>query len=115
MFGKKSESQIDFEIFTIYDSKSQSYGVPVLEKNHLVLIREITNLMQKDSTNPPGSQSPYFLNPEDYSIFRIGTFSKADGKLTTMNLEHVANLHDLKAMVVSRNSTSAQEMGIVRT
>lgn len=94
MFGRKSDQQADLEAFTIYDSKSKSYGDPVFEKNKDVLMRGILNMFN----DPQQKQNMYLKNAEDYSIFRIGTYSKVTGQLTASNLEHVANMHDIRAL-----------------
>jgi len=94
MFGKK-DTQVDLEVFTIYDTKTSSYGEPTLAPNHLSLIREVTNMM----SDPSQSKNPFFRNAEDYQIFRIGTYSRKTGLITTQNLEHIANMHDIKALI----------------
>lgn len=94
MFGKKQEERSDLEIFTIFDSKSQSYGNPVFVQNKNVLQRDIINMMK----DPQQAQNLYILNAEDYSVFKIGTYSKTTGLVVSQNLEHVCNMHDLRAM-----------------
>lgn len=100
MFGKKSEKQSDLELFTIYDSKSKSYGIPMLEKNKDVLVREILNQFQDINFQ----SKALLLNAEDYSVFRIGFFDKSTGVLTSQNPEHIVNLHDLRAISKPANA-----------
>lgn len=52
--------------------------------------------------DPAQSKNKYLLNAEDYSIFRIGSYSKTTGIIQSQNLEHVANMHDLRAMADDR-------------
>lgn len=95
MFGKKNDQQApDLEVFTIYDSKSKSYDVPVFAVNENVLKRDLVNMFN----DPRQSENRFLVNAEDYSIFRIGSYRKETGTLETINLEHVANLNDLRAM-----------------
>lgn len=100
--NKPEEMQKDFDIFAMFDSKVGAYEMPMFAMNEHDMTREIMNVFQ-DSKNH--SSNKYFLNAEDYSLFRIGYYSKKQGKLYTHNAEHVVNLHDLKNVVT-------QKMGI---
>lgn len=93
MFGKAKQDP-DLEIFTVYDSKSGVYDAPALSPNKNVLLRDVINMLK----DPAQSKNKYLLNAEDYSIFRIGSYSKTTGIIQSQNLEHVANMHDLRAM-----------------
>lgn len=86
--------QADIQLFTIYDSKTMSYGAPTFAANHLDLQRSLINMFKE----PEQKNNKYLVNAEDYSIFRIGSFDKKSGQLVGQNLEHVVNLHDLRAM-----------------
>lgn len=94
MFGKNKQQDPDMEIFTIYDSKSQSYEIPTFAKNKNCLIRDVINIFR----DPQSNNNKFKVNAEDYSIFKIAYFDKSTGTLTTQNMEHVANMHDLRAM-----------------
>lgn len=94
MFGKNKEQQPDLEFFTIFDSKSKSYSKPIQEINKDVLLRAIIN----DFGNPETHKTAHYLNSEDFAIFRIGSFDRKTGTISSQNLEHIANLHDLRAL-----------------
>lgn len=94
MFGKNDKQLPDFEIFTIYDSKTKTYENPHFEVNEDVLRRNLLNLFN----DPRQAQNKYVVNAEDYSIFRIGTYIKTTGRLATIELEHVSNMNDLRAL-----------------
>lgn len=108
MFGKK-ETQPDLEFYTVYDSKSKSYAEPFPAQNKEVLLRDFANAFRKPEA---WSNNKYLINAEDYAIFRIGTFDQQSGKLEAINAEHVANLHDIRAMA-SPAPMSPDKMGIV--
>lgn len=94
LFGK-NETKPDLELFTVFDSKTQSYSEPFPEVNKDAVLRDFVNAFKR----PDASQNnKYFLNAEDFSLFRLGSFSKQTGLIQAHNLEHVANLHDLKAV-----------------
>lgn len=93
MFNKKKENP-GLEIFTVFDSKSGIYDAPALSPNKNVLMRDVINMLK----DPEQKKNKFLINAEDYSIFKIGTFDKLTGQLTTHNLEHVANMHDLRTM-----------------
>lgn len=95
MFGSKKEIQKDFDVFVIYDSKGEFYDMPMYAINEHDLIREITNHFRNEQTK---YKNKYYLNAEDFSMFRIGSYSKKLGQLMTHPPEHCANLHDLRAV-----------------
>lgn len=96
MFGKEKVKP-ELEMFTIFDSKTQSYRDPMLALNDQDMIRQVSNLFQ----DPQQTQNLLVLNAEDYSLFRIGYYSRKTGTIETQHPEHIANLHDLRA--ASRN------------
>lgn len=97
MFGKKI-NQPDLEAFTIFDSKSQSYRPPMFAANRHVFVREITNCFRDPQEQ---AKNQLFVNAEDFAIFKVGSFDVGLGKLVTHEAEHVANLHDLRSMVLA--------------
>lgn len=94
MFGKK-EKQADLDVFVIYDSKVSAYGQPNFAVNEQDLIRQLINMFK----DPSQAQNRLLLNAEDYSVFKIGTYDKKNGELEIHNPVHVANMHDLRALV----------------
>lgn len=94
MFGRTSTKQADLEFFTIYDSKTQSYETPTQAVNKHDLIRALINLFK----DPTQRNNKFLLNAEDYSVYQIGSFDRKTGLLSSSNLEHVVNLHDLRAL-----------------
>nr|QJB20155.1 MAG: nonstructural protein [Microvirus sp.] len=96
MFGKTSDRQVDLEVFAVYDSKTSSYGSPILATNHHDLIRETLNMFQDPEQQ---KSNKLFLNAEDFSIFRVGTYDKRKGELQGCTAEHITNMHDLRALV----------------
>lgn len=108
MFGQKAEKQADIEIFTVFDSKSRSYDDPIFAPNKDVLLRDILNIFrdpQKQETNK------FFINAEDYSLFRVGSYSKRTGELDHQKPEHIVNFHELRALVTPEVHRSGQETG----
>lgn len=103
MFGKK-DNDTDLEFYTVYDSKAQHYCEPFPAKNKDVILRDFVNAFRKPEA---AKENRYYMNAEDFSIFKIGGFIFKTGELRTQNLEHVANMHDLRAI--------AQPSGIVAT
>lgn len=104
MFGNNKTQDPDGEFFTVYDSKSKSYSEPFPAPNSAVLMRDFVTAFK----NPEAPQkNRYYQNAEDYSIFKAGSFNLKTGLINATNLEHVANMHDLRSM--------AQPPGIVST
>ena len=106
MFGKNDKQvQKDFDIFAMFDSKVAAYEMPMFAMNEHDMTREIMNVFKDEAQR---SKNKYYLNAEDYSLFRIGSYSKKQGKIMEQTAEHIANLHDLKAVI-------DQKVGIIPT
>lgn len=105
---KKKETSPDLEFFTVFDSKSKSYAEPFPAPNSEVLLRDFANAFRKPDA---WQNNKYLINAEDFAIFRIGSFNRQTGELETQRAEHVANLHDLRAMVTP--DQLSQATGIV--
>lgn len=88
--------QADREYFTVYDSKSRSYTEPFPAQNKDVVLRDFLNAFNSPEAS---TKNIYFRNAEDYSIFRVGAFDLQSGQLRSQQPEHVANLHDICALV----------------
>lgn len=93
MFGKNKQ-QSDLEFFTVFDSKAGIYAEPFPAPNKEVLIRDFANAFRKEDAP---KVNRYYINAEDFSVFKIGSFDQKTGVLAPQNLEHVINLHDLRA------------------
>jgi len=91
----KAENVPDFEYFTIYDTKVGAYKNPLLSTNSLEVLRQIEGFMM----NPANQHDPLVTHAEDYSIFKIGTYSKTTGKITPCPAESIAQLHEIKSIV----------------
>lgn len=96
MFGKSKEDyQPDLEFFTVYDSKAKNYSEPFPAMNKDVVLRDFVNAFR----SPEAAQkNRYYMNAEDFSIFKVGTFTLKTGSLIGQNHEHIANMHDLRAI-----------------
>lgn len=105
MFGKKVDKKSGMEIFAVFDTKTQTYGMPAFAINQHDMVREIYNMFRDPQQQ---TKNQLWLNAEDYSVFRIGTYSREGGELLGQNPEHIANLHELKASVLADISEKPQ-------
>lgn len=96
MFGKKEAKETpDFEYFSIYDSKVGVYREPMLAANRFDMVRQIDNLFR----DPAQAKNQLLLNSEDFSLFKVGEFTKRTGLIIGCPPEHVANLHEIRAAI----------------
>lgn len=100
MFGKSKnkDQQVDLEIFTIYDSVAGNYREPTWAVNQHVIVRQFTNMMRNPQER---ANNQYWTNASDYSIFKIGTYDRKTGEITTQPLERVCYMHELKSMIMA--------------
>lgn len=99
MFKAKNR-QVDLELFTIYDTKTDSYREPVFAVNQHDLIRQMLDQFQKNSNNL------YLTNAEDFAIYKLGDYCYATGTLKSHDPTHVVNMHELRAIVQKKAKTS---------
>lgn len=92
---RRTEQEPDLEFFTVYDSKAKAYNEPFPAKNKDVVLRDFVNAFKKKEA---ATENRYYMNAEDFSIFKVAQFDYKTGSLKTFNLEHVANLNDLRAI-----------------
>lgn len=120
MFNTKKDSpDHDLELFSIYDSKVGNYREPMFAINQYDLLRTIQN----DFTKPEVQKAPIFTNAEDFSVFKVGTFTKKTGHIGSQQPEHIVNLHEIRAIITRsiplRNDAlrdvSQQNLGIEPT
>lgn len=97
MFGNKSKDA-DYEYFTIYDSKTQSYRMPMPAINAHDMLRQIDGLFR----DPQQAQNQLITNAEDFSLFKCGEYTQKTGELVGTKLEHIANLHDIRASIQAK-------------
>ncbi len=104
MFGRSDSEEADAMVFCIFDSKGRFYDRPLFEKNEETIRRDIYNMFCDERQ----ARNPLFVNAEDFSVFKIGEFSKKTGELTSCKPTHVLNLHDLRALVPARPAPQMQ-------
>lgn len=65
-------------MFSVFDSKAEAYIQPFFSPNHAVGIRDFTT-----AANDPNTQ--FHINAGDYTLFELGKFDQATGKITKLN------------------------------
>lgn len=100
MFGRSADVNPDSEFFVVYDSKTDSYDLPSFAINEHDMVRAICNLFS--SRDAAGHR--YFQNAEDFQLFSIGKFWKKTARAEMTAPRHIANLHELKSLVVNQQS-----------
>lgn len=86
-----------YKVFTIYDTKGETYNMPWFVKTHGEAERTFSNLANDERTN-------IAKNPEDYDLFQIGEFDDQTGTLTP----HQTPTHVVKALHLLREKSADQ-------
>ena len=68
------------EVYSIFDSKANTYSRPMFEYHRGRMLRMFIDLAN-DKQHPVGQ------HPEDYYLYCIGTFDENTGKLTALDKE----------------------------
>lgn len=63
------------KIYSVYDSKSQTYTLPFFQGTKAQAIRTFTNM----SKNP---EHQFCMNPEDFTLFEVGEYDDILGTIT---------------------------------
>lgn len=79
-------------VYAIYDSKGESYSNLLLFANEALAVRSF-----KDSVN--NVESVMFNNPEDFTLFHVGTWDMGNGKLVGCDKSSVKNGVEVKLEV----------------
>ena len=69
-------------LFSVYDERSERYGVPFSAPNDAVAEREFATLVKDPNT-------AFGQWPEDYALWRVGTFDRKTGTLVPEGQGHL--------------------------
>jgi len=64
--------------YAIYDSKAEAYNQPFFRLKHGVSIREFSEVANDEKSN-------ISKNPEDFTLFHIGSYDDSTGLLTPLS------------------------------
>ena len=110
MFDKK-KPEPDLEIFVAFDSKVGHYRDPVFGINQFDVIRQLEILMN----SPQDSQHQYVTHAEDFQLFKIGSYHRKTGLITSQPPEHIANFHEIKVAAQRKNGSQSSLVGMQPT
>lgn len=98
------------KVFSIYDSKTEVFDFPIYGKTTNEIIRELSRVV-----NTENDRNKFYLYPQDFTLFELGTFDDSDGKFDSLSTPHsLLLLHDLKvesSPVVSEPRTLSDAEG----
>jgi len=98
MFNSKKTAQVDFALFTIYDSKTQSYRPPTVAVNDQDILRGIYNEFEQSK-----EKNGMYANAEDYALYKIGQFNQKTGQLESHDPLHVVNFHEIRSAIQAKD------------
>lgn len=70
--------------YAIYDNKAAAFGRPFFQSQDGQATRMLADLVNDNSTT-------IFKHPEDYSVYRIGSYNDENGELIKEAPAHLAN------------------------
>ena len=106
-FSKKSDPEL--EAFTVFDSKAGIYREPIFAINRHDIMRGYESTIRKYPDDV------LVTNAEDFSLFKIGEYSKKTGQFVATHHEHIANLIDLRSAFMRSQTPTSGPTGIVST
>lgn len=70
-----------FNLYAVYDKKSQVYGQPFMSENDDSALRSFySDFFNQERHNP---SSPFVMFLEDFDLHRVGSFDVSSGNLTS--------------------------------
>lgn len=76
----------NFRLYSVYDSKADSFSQPMVRVNDNVAIRDFGIVV-----NDKRSENAISVHPEDYTLFCVGEWSSSEGKLSGISPMSVVN------------------------
>ena len=75
------------EMFSIYDTKSETYFQPIFLMNEAMMLRQFADMANdKDCA--------ISKHPEDYTLYHLGSWQDQDSKIKTINKTLIASAHE---------------------
>ena len=74
-------------IYTIYDTKMETYNQPHFMDNDATAIRQFTDMANDEKIS-------ISKHPEDYSLWKIGSWTSEDTKIKIITKTCIANAHE---------------------
>lgn len=109
LFGK-NEIKPDFSVFNIYDSKTESYRMPMYAINQFEMVRRIETIM----SDPKNANDVLVTNPEDLTLFHTGYFSQKTGQYIPLDtFVSIVKIHELRQNPVIAERTLTKLMSTI--
>lgn len=95
------------EIFAMYDRATQAYMQPVYSQSKGEIIRSLSDLIMNN-------EHAFAKHPEDYTLFKIGTYEEQSGEIVPIAPEKVIGMWELKTEPVAdlTNAAPVKTVGI---
>ena len=99
---------MELKIFSVFDVKAGAYAVPFFMSNKPMAIRAF-------SDNARSEDSIVCRNPEDFTLFEIGSFDDQSGKLETYeNPIYLLRASDVNDGRIPEESGQSPKIGMVQ-
>ena len=77
-----------YKIYSVFDTKADSYMQPFFMPNDDLAIRGVTTLVREEG-------HPFMLYPEDYMLVSVGEWDEGSGTIEKTSIIVVCNLSEL--------------------
>lgn len=91
---------MNYNIYAVYDSAVNAYMRPFTMQSDGQALRGFTD----ESVN---AESPVAQHPEDYALFRIGTYDERTGMIEAIEPKCIGRAHELAAATRARATLAA--------
>lgn len=92
------------KVFTVFDMKMQFFAQPFFEQQEASAIRSFS-----DAVNDANPKNMWYLHPEDFQLYCIGTFDNETGVLESQLPQVLVNASALYRRVVPDDSKAVDE------
>lgn len=81
-------------VFSVFDAKAALFGIPFTEQRDAVAIRLFSDAVNDGSNE----NNQWYKHPEDFSLFRIGSFDQESGRLSHITPESLITASAVRAV-----------------
>ena len=92
---------MEMQVVAVYDEKAKAYLPPFFQPNDAMAVRIFTDCVNDENGHP------FSIHPEDYTLYKIGTFDDATGTIEPVNPSPLA--HGPSVLGVSNGSATQEQ------
>jgi len=97
--------KMSIKIYTLRDSKSEVYNLPIFQKTHGEAERFLKSIISEDPKQLPGYYANVSKYPEDFDLYFLGDYDESTGKCKLLDTpQHMVKAVNLKSLSLAESN-----------